>query len=419
MNSIVRFLLFVALLALVVSGLYFWRSFSPSLPKASTAEQTTPSPISATSTPAAPTPTTAATDQQPNSEQSPSPSATDPMAQHPVAQATPGPTRPASGLPTLAQLDRDFQQLVQTVRPSVVSITAESAQQIHAFGGGRMGQLRLPPNLGSGVIVSKDGNIVTNLHVIRQARSIQVHLYDGRSYPARVIGADPLTDIAVLQIEAENLRPLPFGDSDEVRPGQIVFAVGNPYGLQETVTQGIISGIGRRSTSETVNEFFQTDTAINPGNSGGPLLNLHGEIIGINNAILAQNGGWQGISFAIPSNTARRAFEDLRQFGRIIRTWFGVAFGRPLTPDLAAQLGLGTTQGVLIQQTVPDSPAARAGIRPGDIITSFNGRRITDGIDLRNRVAESGVGEIVTVEVFRQGTPLEMKVELAAMPGTQ
>jgi serine protease Do len=414
MNSLARFLLFVALLAGVVSGLYFWRSCSP--PPGLTLPPAAESAAANAATSPSPTPGVSPADKP-----SPLPTAT------PSAVATPGPDAhaapvanlPATGLPTLAQLDRDFQQLVQTVRPSVVSITAESSQQIHRFGGGRMGELRLPPNLGSGVIVSPEGHIVTNLHVIRNARAIQVHLYDGLSYSARVIGGDPLTDIAVLQIEAENLRPLPFGDSDKVRPGQIVFAVGNPYGLQETVTQGIISGIGRRSTSEAVNEFFQTDTAINPGNSGGPLLNLYGEIIGINNAILAQNGGWQGISFAIPANTARRAFDDLRQFGRVIRTWFGVAFGRPLTPDLAAQLGLSTTQGVLIQQTVPDSPAARAGIRPGDTITSFNGRRITDGIDLRNRVAESSVGQTVKVEIVRKGQPQTVQVELAAMPGTQ
>lgn len=331
----------------------------------------------------------------------------------------PSPSTSVGGpLGTLAQLDRDFQQLVENVRPSVVSITAETAQQIHQFGGGHFGQLRLPPNLGSGVIVSPAGHIVTNLHVIKNARAVTVHLYDGRSYSARLLGADPLTDIAVLKIEADHLRPLPFGNSDAVRPGQIVFAVGNPYGLQETVTQGIISGIGRRSTSETVNEFFQTDTAINPGNSGGPLLNLHGEIIGINNAILAQNGGWQGISFAIPSNTARRAFEDIRQFGRIIRTWFGVAFGRPLTPDAAAQLGLASPQGVLIQQTMPNSPAARAGIRAGDIILSFNGRRVADGIDLRNRVAESPVGQVVVVELLRNGQTRQVEVELAPMPGS-
>lgn len=385
MSSILRFLVFVAVLALAISVLYFWRAYTLTTPRVATGTSEV---------------TTAESSSQAATQPSPAP---------PVIGGT---------LSTLAQLDRDFQTLVQRVRPAVVSITAENERRVNTMQPGLFGIMRLPPNLGSGVIVSPDGHIVTNLHVIRNARAIQVHLYDGRTFPATVVGSDLLTDIALLQINADDLQALPFGDSDIVRPGQIVFAVGNPYGLQETVTQGIISGIGRRSTSETVNEFFQTDTAINPGNSGGPLLNLNGEIIGINNAIHTQTGGWQGISFSIPSNTAKRVFEDLEKHGRVLRSWFGVVWGRPLTPDLAVQLGLPDTQGVLIEQVVPDSPAEQAGIRAGDVIVGFNNRKITDGIDLRNRVAEMEVGQEVSVELVRNSNPMNLLVQLGKFPGS-
>jgi S1-C subfamily serine protease len=167
-----------------------------------------------------------------------------------------------------------------------------------------------------------------------------------------------------------------------------------------------------------VNEFFQTDTAINPGNSGGPLLNLQGEIIGINNAIHTQTGGWQGISFSIPSNTARRVFEDLQEHGRVLRSWFGVVWGRPLNAELANQLGLSDTQGVLIQQVVQDSPAEQAGILAGDVIVGFNGRKISDGIDLRNRVAAMEVGQEVPVQLVRNGRELKLQVKLGKFPGS-
>lgn len=313
----------------------------------------------------------------------------------------------------LEQLDREFQELVQQVRPSVVSITAENPMGVIARQPGGWGVLRLPPNLGSGAIVSEGGHVLTNLHVIQSASVVFVHLHDGRTFEAELIGADPLTDIAILKIDAKGLKPLPFGNSDEVRPGQVVFAVGNPYGLQETVTQGIISGIGRRSTTETVNEFFQTDTAINPGNSGGPLLNIHGEMIGVNNAIHTRSGGWEGISFAIPSNTARRVFEDIVRYGRVKRTWFGVAWQRAITPQLARQLGLPGDYGVLIEYTFENSPAEEAGLRAGDVIVEFNGRRVNDGFDLRARVAEMQVGDVAEVVFYRRGRRFSTQVRLA------
>jgi len=369
MSSLLRFLAFVALIAAAVSALYFWRAYT-----LLAGAQTSPA-----------------------------------MEEHSIE----GWAFPAPGISSMAQMDREFQELVQRVRPSVVSITAENQVRVVQRQRQSRGVLRLPPNLGSGVIVSSDGYIVTNLHVIRGSQSIVVQLFDGRMLKAQVVGVDPLTDVAILKIDADNLQAMSFGNSDLVRPGQIVFAVGNPYGLQETVTQGIISGIGRRSTSEIVNEFFQTDTALNPGSSGGPLLNVRGEMIAINNSILAQSGGWQGISFSIPSNTAKRVFEDILDHGRVLRTWFGVAWGQhPITPKVAGQLGMDGVEGVLIEYTIEGSPANLAGIQAGDVIVKFNERTIKDGIDLRNRVAEAEVGQSVPVRLIRNGQEVDLTVRL-------
>jgi serine protease Do len=317
----------------------------------------------------------------------------------------------------LAALDRDFQNLIAKVKPSVVSITASSPSSRSAilrpyFGGSRA--LSMPPQLGSGVIVSQDGHILTNLHVVQGADRIEVQLSDGRTIPARLLGADPFTDVAVLAIQAGGLHPVAFSNSDQVRPGQIVFAIGNPYGLHETVTQGIISGIGRRSTSEFVNEFFQTDTAINPGNSGGPLINVHGGLIGLNNAIHSRNGAWQGISFAIPSNTARRVFEDIRDYGRVVRTWFGVVTVPP--EALQGKRGEASVRGAGIFFTMENSPAEKSGIQPGDIIVEFNGKPVSDVIDLRNRVAETEVGQMIPVRLLREGRDFVVQVEMEPYP---
>lgn len=369
MQSILRFLLFLAILGAVLSALWFWR------------------------------------------------------IAHDVTGAPPpeeSPSGSSQRLSSLIRLDLEFQELVARIRPSVVSITAENSMALVRQQHGPIAMLRLqPPNLGSGVLVSSEGHIVTNLHVIKEAEAILVHLFDGRNYTAQVLGIDPLTDIAVLKINAPDLTPATLGNSDEVRPGQMVFAVGNPYGLQESVTQGIISGIGRRSTTESVNEFFQTDTAINPGNSGGPLINLKGEVIGINNHITSQTGGWQGIGFSIPSNTVRRVYEDIRDYGRVQRSWFGIAWlPVELNPALATQLGLPEPSGVLIQYTMDQSPAARAGLQAGDVITEFQGRRVNDGIDLRNRIAQAEVGEEVLVKFYRKGQQREVRVKLEEYPGT-
>jgi serine protease Do len=332
----------------------------------------------------------------------------------------PGATLLSNGLPAggslLTILDREFTGLVNRVLPSVVSIEAVPAESADPriqmlrflFGGGEPGSR---PS-GSGVIVSKSGHIVTNLHVVNNARAVQVQLADGRILPAKFVGADGPSDIAILKIEAEGLQPLAFGDSDKVNVGQMVFAVGNPLGLQETVTQGIISAKGRRALSEAANEFFQTDAAVNPGNSGGPLVNLEGEIIGLNNSISPQG---QGIGFAIPSNTVRRVFESIRDHGRFIRPWFG-AYMRSLTPQLAQQLGLPDASGVLMLLIYEGSPAEKGGVKPGDVIVEFNGKPIRDLLDLRNRVAETDIGQEVTMQVRREGKELKLGTVLAAEP---
>lgn len=317
----------------------------------------------------------------------------------------------------LAEIDKEFTALVGRVLPSVVSINAIPANATDP----RTAVLRsllgagpgVQPQLGSGAIVSDDGYIVTNWHVVENAGAVAVHLNDGRSLPAKFVGADRLSDVAVLKIDAANLEALPFADSDDVRIGQMVIAVGNPFGLQETVTKGIVSGKGRRMMSEAANEFFQTDAPINPGNSGGPLVDLNGSIIALNNAVIQNT---DGIGFAIPANTVRRIFESIRNYGHVIRPWFGVVM-LPISPAVAAQLNLPDTRGALVQETLENSPAARAGLQPGDVILSYNGRPIADWKDLRNRVAETEPGREIPIGLLRAGKNLDLRVTIEKQPG--
>ena len=321
-------------------------------------------------------------------------------------------------LATLQALDADLTALVGRVVPSVVSITArmenpalDRMRQLRSMLG-LGGENEAKPELGSGAIVSEQGHILTNYHVISRANRVDVQLSDGRVFPAKFLGADQQADIAVLKIEAPGLTPLPFADSNAVRVGQIVFAVGNPLGLEETVTQGIISGKGRRAVSGLATEFFQTDAAINPGNSGGPLVNVRGEIVGINNSILL---GSSGISFAIPSNVAVRVFDDVVKRGRISRPWFG-ANTWPLNAKIAAELRLGTDTGNLVVSVVPDSPAARAGIVAGDVLQEFDGRPVRDSVDIINRLSELKEGDGVKVTLWRNGQRRTVDVTVEGQP---
>ena len=320
---------------------------------------------------------------------------------------------------SLEAMDREFTELVDHVIPSVVSITTTSLPDREAlvrqfFGLGR-GGVTQNNKMGSGMIVSPEGHIVTNWHVIAGASQVTIQLNDGRSLPARLAGADQRSDIAVLKVDAEGLTPIAFGDSENVRVGQMVFAVGNPFGLQETVTQGIISAKGRRTTSEEANEFFQTSTTINPGNSGGPLIDIHGRVIGINNFIISRSGGSEGIGFAIPSNVARRVYQDIIQRGRVIHPWFGVVM-RPLNDSLARQLGLRDTKGALVAATMAGSPADKGGVLGGDVILSFNGHPIVDAKDLKKRVSETEIGSPVSMAVLRNGQPHDLSITMEEEP---
>lgn len=320
------------------------------------------------------------------------------------------------GVDPLVALDAAVTGLVDRVVPSVVSITADQDPSVAARMNrirGLLGMNESKPQLGSGSIVSAEGHIVTNLHVIAGATRVAIHLSDGRSFPAAFLGADPLTDIAVLKIEAAGLPPLTFADSDAARVGQVVFAIGNPLGLQETVTQGIISGKGRRAVTELTTEFFQTDAAINPGNSGGPLVNVRGEIVGINNAIVLMDS--QGISFAIPANLAMRVYDDVVKRGRISRPWFG-AIASPLSEVIAQKLGITQVGGNIVVAVLDGSPAARAGIQPGDVLQAFNGKPLRDAVDVRNRLAELKIGDRVQTKILRDGRTFEVAVDVEEQP---
>ncbi len=318
----------------------------------------------------------------------------------------------------LEQTDEEFTSLVGRVLPSVVSINALPADAVDPRAAllrrliGSAPEGGQPPDLGSGAIVSGDGYIVTNWHVIAKAAAVEIHLNDGRTLPAKFVGADRMSDVAILKIEAAGLSPLEFGNSDEVRIGQMVIAVGNPFGLQETVTKGIVSGKGRRMMSEEANDFLQTDAPINPGNSGGPLVDRNGKIIAINNAVIRNT---DGIGFAIPANAVKRIFESIRDFGRVIRPWFGVSM-MPLTPGMARELNLPDARGAFVQSIMAGSPAARAGLEPGDVIVSYNGRPVADWSDLRNRVVETEPGKLVVIGVLRAGKPLTLQATIEKQP---
>ncbi len=257
--------------------------------------------------------------------------------------------------------------------------------------------------LGSGVIVDADrGLILTNNHVIERANEIVVTLHDGRRYDAEVIGADRETDIALIRIDAAGLHALPFADSDHLRVGDFVVAIGNPFGLGQTVTSGIVSALGRSGLGEGFEDFIQTDASINPGNSGGALVNLRGELIGINTAILARGGGNIGIGFAIPINMARAVQEHLVEDGVVSRGQLGVAI-QDLTPELAQAFALDRTGGAVIARVEPDSPAQRAGLRAGDVVVEVDGRPVRGASDLRNRIGLLRAGTDVELRLLRNG----------------
>lgn len=288
------------------------------------------------------------------------------------------------------------------------------------FGGGEQvmrPQQRVETSLGSGVIVSEQGYILTNNHVIAGADAIQVSLRDGRSADARVVGIDPETDLAVLKIDLSRLPTITLGQSEQLRIGDVVLAIGNPFGVGQTVTMGIVSATGRSHLGiNTFESFIQTDAAINPGNSGGALVNAQGNLVGINTAIFSRSGGYQGIGFAIPTSMAKTVLEDIIQHGRPLRGWLGVD-ARMVTEDIARQLGIEPTGGLVVTGVVRGGPAHRAGLQPGDLILSIDGKAIAEARDALIAISSRRPGTKVAMKIRRNGK--EMTLEMTAIERPQ
>ncbi len=323
---------------------------------------------------------------------------------------------------TLDSLNRERRALVASILPSVVSVKTSKKVALRRtltmedFFFRNPRQFRNPGDealvqnsLGSGVIVSAEGHIITNNHVVDQVDEIEVQLSDGTTKKARLVGADAEVDLAVLKIDDPGVKALKFGDSDAVQPGDFVLAIGNPFGFEETVTDGIISSKGRPNRMDGFGDYLQTNAAINPGNSGGPLVNLSGEIIGINTAIISQSGGSQGIGFAIPSNTVKTALESLLKQGHIVHGYLGVTSST--SPQQTQR-----TDGVVVDDVAAGSPAAQAQMRPGDVIKKFNGRDVHSIAELRNVVGQTELNKKVDVEIERQGKRITVATELKERP---
>jgi serine protease Do len=279
------------------------------------------------------------------------------------------------------------------------------------------GRDRRETSLGSGVVVSSDGYVLTNNHVVGDNMAeITVSLADKRDIRARVVGTDPLTDIALLKVTATGLPVVPWGDSSRLKVAEWVLAIGNPFQLSQTVTLGIVSAIGRTNVGVAAYEdFIQTDAAINPGNSGGALINARGELVGINTAIYSQSGGYQGVGFAVPSNLARRVMNDLIKYGSVRRGSIGSLEVMPLTAQTAEQLGVSTEKGVFVNRMTRNSPAYDAGVRPGDVIVKVNGKDVIDDAQLLRVVADAPIGSTITIGAVREGKKIEFRVPVQAM----
>lgn len=325
--------------------------------------------------------------------------------------------------PELISTQEAFIEVSEKVTPAVVNISAARLASAREFGPlfeDFFGDLfrQHPPmprreqSLGSGFIISEDGYILTNEHVVKGAAEIRIKLSDQRTYDGRVIGSDPRTDVAVLKIEApEKLPTVVLGDSDALKVGQWALAIGNPFGLDRTLTVGVISATGRANVGiEDYEDFIQTDASINPGNSGGPLLNIYGEVTGINTAIVASG---QGIGFAIPINLARLIAHQLIEKGEVTRGWLGVSI-QPLTPELAESFGLDKVAGALVNQVLDGSPAEKAGVKRGDVLLTYNGKPVRGVRELQLLVASTPAGSKVELVVLRQGKQLTLPVNIDA-----
>ncbi|HXY62505.1 MAG TPA: DegQ family serine endoprotease [Nitrospirota bacterium] len=322
----------------------------------------------------------------------------------------------------LGRLSDALAEVAEAARPAVVNISTTSTVTMEESPFGDMfndpffrrffgdqfehpGQKRKFKSsaLGSGVIVSENGYILTNNHVIKGADEIKVILYDKREFKGKVVGTDSRTDLAVIKINAKTLPVLKLGDSDKLKTGDIVLAIGNPFGLNQTITMGIVSAVGRSNIGlADFEDFIQTDAAINPGNSGGALVNSNAELVGINTAIFSTSGGYMGIGFSIPSNMVKTVMDSIIKHGKVIRGWMGVSI-QNLTPELAKSLGISETEGALISGVEKDSPADKAGLKRGDLVVALAGKKVIDSTSLRNMVAAMAPGTKIDVKIVREG----------------
>ncbi|TAN44875.1 MAG: DegQ family serine endoprotease [Nitrospirae bacterium] len=332
----------------------------------------------------------------------------------------------------LAKLGDAMANIAEKAKPAVVNISTTKTVKPPAnpffddlfsrrfFGeGAGAPQKRKVMNLGSGIIASSDGYILTNNHVIEGAEDIVVRLHDNREVKGRVAGIDSKTDIAVIKINETNLPTMEWGDSEKLRVGEIVFAIGNPFGLSSTITMGIVSALGRSGMGITdYEDFIQTDAAINPGNSGGALVSIKGELIGLNTAILSRSGGYQGIGFAIPANMLKNIMDGILNQGKVSRGWLGVQI-QPLTAELSKQFNLKDENGALLVDVVEGGPADKAGLKRGDVITEYDGRKIENPSLFKNMVASTRPGKTVRVRLVRDGSTLTTTVVVGELQGEQ
>jgi serine protease Do len=364
-----------------------------------------------------------------------------------MSRGTAGPDTPTNGAvrpvatvpqqpPVAGGPGKSFVEIAKSVKPAVVNIAASRSGKsgegpqsspfddpfFRRFFGDEFFKREQPHRdrkergQGSGVIVDANGLIITNNHVVNKADDIRVILSDKREFKGKLIGTDTKTDVAIVKIEATGLSTIPFADSDQLEVGEFVLAVGSPFGLTQSVTMGIVSAVGRASMGiAEYEDFIQTDAAINPGNSGGALVNVRGELVGINTAIFSQSGGNMGIGFAVPSNLARSIMDQLVKSGKVVRGWLGVAI-QELTPELASQFGLAETKGVLVSDVMDDSPAKKAGFERADVITEYDGKPMDSPTHLRNAVAQTPIGRKVPIKVIRDKKTKTIEVTIVEQP---
>lgn len=343
-----------------------------------------------------------------------------------------------SVLPLKAAEMPDFKQLVKANREAIVNIsTTHKAERLAGRPGGsdagepdenpfneffrrffdqrpELPRDRQTNSLGSGFIISGDGYILTNAHVAMNADKIIVRFSDNREKPAKLVGIDNLTDVALLKIDETNLPTVAIGDSDALEVGEWVVAIGSPFGLEHTATQGIVSAVGRNLPSDAYVPFIQTDAAINPGNSGGPLFNSRGKVVGINSQIYSSTGGYMGLSFAIPIKLAMQVAEQLKATGEVTRGWLGVMV-QGVSEELAESFGLDRARGALVSQVLPDSPASRAGFQAGDIILRYSGEPVEESSQLPRMIGVTPVGKTISLSVLRNGQAIEVKATIARL----